>query len=78
MIRKELEKRILILDGAMGTVLQKYNLETKDFAGAKGCYEILNDTRPDIIQEIHERYIAAGADIIETNTFNCNRISFKE
>lgn len=78
MIRKELEKRILILDGAMGTVLQKYNLKAEDFAGAKGCYEILNDTRPDIIQEIHEKYIAAGADIIETNTFNCNKISFKE
>ena len=79
MLRKELEKRILILDGAMGTVLQKYDLSTDDFAGkAKGCFEILNETRPDIIQEVHEKYIQAGADIIETNSFNCNAISLKD
>ncbi|MDD7410463.1 homocysteine S-methyltransferase family protein [Fusobacterium gastrosuis] len=79
MLREDLEKRILILDGAMGTVLQKYDLTEVDFAGkAKGCYEILNETRPDIIKEIHEKYIQAGADIIETNSFNCNAISLKD
>ena len=46
---KELRERILVLDGAMGTVLQKYELSAEDFNGAKGCYEILNETRPDII-----------------------------
>lgn len=78
MFRKELEKRILILDGAMGTVLQKYDLNIENFPGkTKGCFEILNETRPDIILEIHEKYIQAGADIIETNSFNCNAISLK-
>lgn len=79
MLQKDLEKRILILDGAMGTVLQKYNLKDEDFLNkAKGCYEILNETRPDIIKEVHEKYIQAGADIIETNSFNCNVISLKD
>ena len=75
---KELKERILVLDGAMGTVLQKYELTPEDFNGAKGCYEILNETRPDIIFEVHKKYIEAGADIIETNSFNCNAISLKD
>ena len=62
----------------MGTVLQKYELTPEDFNGAKGCYEILNETRPDIIFEVHKKYIEAGADIIETNSFNCNAISLKD
>ncbi|MDU1909859.1 methionine synthase [Fusobacterium sp.] len=74
----ELKKRILILDGATGTAIQKYNLTEIDFQGKKGCNEILNITRPDIIKEIHTGYIKAGADIIETNSFNCNRISLKD
>lgn len=78
MLREELQKRILVLDGAMGTVLQKYSLTPEDFGGVQGCYEVLNERRPDIIQEIHENYIAAGADMIETNSFNCNAISLKE
>ena len=76
-LEKELKERILVLDGAMGTVLQKYELPAEDFNGAKGCYEILNETRPDIIFEVHKKYIEAGADIIETNSFNCNAISLK-
>ena len=75
---KELRERILVLDGAMGTVLQKYELTPEDFNGAKGCYEVLNETRPDIIFEVHKKYIEAGADIIETNSFNCNAISLKD
>lgn len=83
-IRTELHKRILILDGATGTALQQYRLSEKDFRGEpftdhplplKGNNDILNLTRPDIIREIHESYIEAGADIIETNTFNANAIS---
>lgn len=74
-LEEELKNRILILDGAMGTVLKKYKLSPSDFNGAMGCYEILNDTQANIIQKIHEEYILAGADIIETNSFNCNSIN---
>lgn len=86
-IKTELHKRILILDGAVGTTLQQYDLTEKDFRGElfmnhplplKGNNDILNLTRPDIIREIHESYIEAGADIIETNTFNSNAISQKD
>lgn len=74
----ELKKRVLVLDGATGTAIQKYNLTDEDFQGKKGCNEILNITRPDVIKEIHTKYIEVGADIIETNSFNCNRISLKD
>lgn len=77
-IKKELQKRILVLDGAMGTAIQKYNLNSDDYLGKKGCNEILNITRPDIIKDIYLKYIEAGADIIETNSFNCNKISLNE
>ena len=81
------EERILILDGAMGTMIQKYGLTEEDYrSGAfEGCAkelrgnnECLNLTRPEIIKTIHKEYIAAGADIIETNTFSANRISQSE
>ena len=80
-------KNILILDGAMGTMIQKYGLSEEDFHGRPfsdipcelaGNNECLNLTRPDIIEDIHRQYIAAGADIIETNTFSANRISQQE
>jgi 5-methyltetrahydrofolate--homocysteine methyltransferase len=83
-IRKELEKRIMVLDGAMGSMVQEYNLSESDYRGnifpnsaidLKGNTDILSLTKPDIIQEIHEKYLDAGADLIETNTFNANRIS---
>lgn len=77
-IKKELQKRILVLDGAMGTAIQKYNLNSDDYLDKKGCNEILNITRPDIIKDIHLKYIEAGTDIIETNSFNCNKISLNE
>lgn len=81
------EGRILILDGATGTMLQRFRLGEEDFRSGpfsgcrkelKGNNECLNITRPDIIRRIHEEYIAAGADIIETNTFSANRISQEE
>ncbi len=81
------EDRILILDGAMGTMIQRYGLTEEDYRGStfagcskelKGNNECLNLTRPDIIKAIHEEYIAAGADIIETNTFSATRISQSE
>lgn len=86
-IKSLIEKRILILDGAMGTMIQRYGLTEEDYRGStfsgcskdlKGNNECLNLTRPDIIQAIHEEYIAAGADIIETNTFSANSISQAE
>ncbi len=81
-LREQLEKEILILDGAMGTAIQNLSLEEKlylhDERLLNGCHEILNINATDKIKEIHRRYIEAGADIIETNTFNCNTISLKE
>lgn len=79
-----LQKRILVLDGAMGTLIQKYTLTEQDFASGpfanwpvplKGNNDILSITRPDVISDIHQQYIDAGADIITTNTFNSNSIS---
>ena len=83
-IRKELEKRILIIDGAMGTMIQRYKLAEEDYRGerfkdwhtdVKGNNDLLSITQPKIIQEIHELYLEAGADIIETNTFSGTSIA---
>ena len=85
--KEQMRKKILILDGAMGTMIQKYSLGEDDYRneelngctkGLKGNNECLNLTRPEIIRAIHNEYIAAGADIIETNTFSANRISQSE
>ena len=86
-IREELEKRILIIDGAMGTMIQRYILTEEDFRGerfkdhpcdVKGNNDLLNITRPDIIKAIHTEYLKAGTDIIETNTFSTQRISLAD
>ena len=70
-IHEQLQKRILIIDGAMGTMLQAENLTYEDFGGEDldGCNENLVLTRPDVLGKIHREYLAAGADIICTNTF---------
>ena len=82
-----LKDRILVLDGTMGTMVQRYALHECDFRGdrfaghpvpLKGNNDILVLTRPDVIREIHSKYLAAGADIIETSTFNANRVSQAE
>ena len=80
-----LRERILILDGAMGTMIQRYKLDEADYRGdrfaahfahdVKGNNELLVLTQPQVIQEIHEQYLAAGADIIETNTFGAHRVA---
>src|SRR6516225_6789327 len=72
-----LERRVLVLDGAMGTMLQQRNLTAEDFGGPalEGCNENLTRTRPDVVLGIHRAYFAAGSDVVETNTFNCDRIS---
>lgn len=86
-IRKELEKRILIIDGAMGTMIQRYKLSEADYRGerfrdwhtdVKGNNDLLNITRPDIITEIHRQYLEAGADILETNTFSSTAIAMAD
>jgi 5-methyltetrahydrofolate--homocysteine methyltransferase len=83
-IRKELEKRILVLDGAMGTMIQRYKLQEADFRNEKlkdhpiplqGNNDLLVFTRPDVIKAIHTQYLEAGADIIETNTFSGTTIA---
>ena len=82
-----LSKSILILDGATGTALQQFGLTEADFRGEefaghpvplKGNNDVLNITRPDIIRRVHQNYIEAGADIIETDSFNANAISQSE
>lgn len=75
---KLLHERIVMLDGATGTMIQKCNLADSDFGGKKGNNDILNITRPDIVEAVHRQYIEAGADIIETNTFSGNAISQAE
>src|SRR6516165_8113407 len=72
-----LEQRVLVLDGAMGTMLQQRHLTAADFGGPalEGCNESLTRTRPDVVLGIHRAYLTAGSDVIETNTFNCDRTS---
>src|SRR5688572_25009808 len=86
-IRKELEKRILIIDGAMGTMIQRYKLSEADYRGerfsnwhcdVKGNNDLLSLTQPQIITEIHRQYLDAGADIIETNTFSSTAIAMAD
>ena len=82
-----LQQRILVLDGAMGTMIQAYRLEEADFRGERfadwhtdlrGNNDLLALTRPDIIQDLHAAYLEAGADILETNTFTTNAIAMAD
>ncbi|WJH34076.1 methionine synthase [Paenibacillus sp. CC-CFT747] len=79
-LQEQLQKKIMILDGAMGTMIQQENLTEEDFGGEDldGCNEILVLTRPDVIRKIHEAYFAAGSDIIETNTFGATSVVLAE
>ncbi|HWO96231.1 MAG TPA: methionine synthase [Bacillus sp. (in: firmicutes)] len=79
-IYKQLKERILVLDGAMGTMIQAANLTAEDFGGElyEGCNEYLSLTAPDVIRSIHEEYLKAGADIIETNTFGATSVVLDE
>src|SRR5947199_7396953 len=67
-----LRERVVVADGAMGTMLQAYDLGLDDFEGHEGCNEILSVTRPDVVREIHDAYFATGCDAVETNTFGAN------
>jgi len=86
-IEKELEKRILVIDGAMGTMIQRYKPTEEDYRGerfkdykqsVKGNNDLFSITKPEMIEEIHTKYLEAGADIIETNTFNANPLSLAD
>ena len=86
-LKQLIDERVLILDGAMGTMIQRYNLSEQDFRGErfaempgqmKGNNDLLCLTRPDVIKDIHHKYLEAGADIIETNTFNAQRVSMAD
>jgi 5-methyltetrahydrofolate--homocysteine methyltransferase len=86
-LRRLLDQRILVLDGAMGTMIQRYRLDESAFRGElfahhprdlKGANDILCLTRPEVVEEIHRQYLEAGADIIETNTFNAQAISLAD
>src|SRR6056297_3041529 len=86
-LKEELKQRIMLLDGAMGTMVQSYNLDEEAYRGerfkdtqtpVKGNHDLLSITKPEIICEIHQRYLEAGADLIETNTFNANAVSLAD
>jgi 5-methyltetrahydrofolate--homocysteine methyltransferase len=73
-----LEDRVVVADGAMGTMLQSFDLSLDDFAGHEGCNEILNVTRPDVVRAVHRGYLEVGADAVETNTFGANFANLAE
>ncbi|WP_025951005.1 methionine synthase [Geobacillus thermocatenulatus] len=79
-LEQQLQRKILVIDGAMGTMIQSANLSAADFGGEayEGCNEYLTLTAPHVIRHIHEAYLEAGADIIETNTFGATRIVLDE
>ena len=87
LFKDQLKRRILLLDGAMGTMIQSYGLEEADYRGEqfrdfdieiKGNNDLLVLTQPQIIRDIHAAYLTAGADILETNTFNSNSVSLAD
>ena len=73
-----MSSRVIIADGAMGTMLQAENPSLEDFQGHEGCNEILNVSRPDIVKEVHRKYFAVGVDAVETNTFGANWANLAE
>ncbi|MGI3027098.1 homocysteine S-methyltransferase family protein, partial [Vibrio cholerae] len=86
-IESQLQQRILLIDGGMGTMIQGYKLEEKDYRGErfsdwhrdmKGNKDLLVLTQPQLIKEIHSAYLEAGADILETNTFNATTIAMAD
>jgi 5-methyltetrahydrofolate--homocysteine methyltransferase len=86
-LRELLCRRIVVLDGAMGTMIQTHKLDEKSFRGGrfanhthdlKGCNDVLCITQPDLITDLHVQYLEAGADIVETNTFNSTSVSMAD
>lgn len=77
-LRRTLAERVVVADGAMGTMLQSHNPTLEDFQNYEGCNEVLNVTRPDIVASVHRQYLEAGVDAIETNTFGANWANLAE
>jgi 5-methyltetrahydrofolate--homocysteine methyltransferase len=73
-----LSRRVLIFDGAMGTQLHAANLAAADYGGKEGCVDYLSITRPDVVESVHVAYFEAGADVVETNSFQASRVRFEE
>jgi len=77
-LRQALAERVVVADGAMGTMLQAHDLSLEDFQGYEGCNEILNVTRPDVVRSVHDAYFEVGVDAVETNTFGANYANLAE
>ena len=77
-LRSALATRVVVADGAMGTMLQAHDLSLDDFQGHEGCNEVLNATRPDVVRSVHDEYFAVGVDAVETNTFGANLANLGE
>ena len=77
-LRHALATRVVVADGAMGTMLQAHDLSLDDFEGYEGCNEVLNVTRPDVVRSVHDAYFAVGVDAVETNTFGANLANLGE
>ena len=77
-LREALATRVVVADGAMGTMLQAGNPTLEDFDQHEGCNEVLNVTRPDLVRGVHDAYLAVGVDCIETNTFGANLANLAE
>ncbi|MFD9123794.1 homocysteine S-methyltransferase family protein, partial [Kitasatospora sp. NPDC059571] len=77
-LRAALASRVVVADGAMGTMLQAQDPSLEDFQQLEGCNEVLNVTRPDIVRSVHEAYFAVGVDCVETNTFGANHAALGE
>src|SRR3954453_9156796 len=73
-----LRERVVVADGAMGTMLQAHDLDLDDFEGHEGCNEVLSATRPDVVRAVHSAYFEAGSDAVETNTFGANLANLGE
>src|SRR4051794_39850957 len=72
LLRCALTERVVVADGAMGTMLQAADPTLDDFEGHDGCNEVLNVTRPDVVRSVHDAYLSVGVDCVETNTFGAN------
>ncbi len=77
-LRRALAERVVVADGAMGTMLQAHALSLEDFAGLEGCNEILNVTRPDVVRAVHDAFLEVGVDCVESNTFGANLANLSE
>jgi 5-methyltetrahydrofolate--homocysteine methyltransferase len=77
-LRRALAERVVVADGAMGTMLQAHDLSLEDFDNLEGCNEILNVTRPDVVRAVHDAYFEVGCDAVETNTFGANYANLAE